>query len=338
MSLRIVSGGYDHTIRLWDAAAGTNDLTFPFNESQVNQVQFSADGRLVAVCGNPRVCFYDVQSGSQSPVRVLEYHRSNVSKLVFRRDGPFALSCSEDGLLCEWDLRGSEPVRVCDNESPLSGVVYGNGKEECFSCDYDGSIKIWCLNRKRVLARLILSEREPLSSIVFDPMYHLAVTTGNNGYAYISRVETEESKRQVNGAAVDENYFTRVTKLQCSKRYVLKACFNTDTSLLVTAADDGNIRLWGDSSASSEEQDRYQENRWRTSRLIGKHQKWAWDCLFTRDSKFVFSASSDKRICLWEVENGDLMKEYKGHQKAVISIDTFSTTQINETISRIFPI
>jgi WD40 repeat protein len=38
------------------------------------------------------------------------------------------------------------------------------------------------------------------------------------------------------------------------------------------------------------------------------------------------SASSDKRICLWDIETGDLMKEYKGHQKAITSIDLFPKT------------
>ncbi|GJQ11248.1 hypothetical protein GpartN1_g3039.t1 [Galdieria partita] len=330
MSLRVVSGGYDHTVRLWDAAVGTNDQTFQFNESQVNQVQFSLDGRLVAVCGNPRVCFYDIQSGSTSPVLSLEYHRNNVSQLVFNESVPLALTCSEDSWLCEWDMRSSEPLRSCKSDGCLSGVVYGKAKDECFTCDYGGSIKIWSLENKQVVARLVFGDQEILSGMVFDPLYHLVASTGNSGYGYLCRVETEEDDKGAGNTKdestmsnqTDDGYFSRVTKLRCSKRYVLKARFNHDASLLVSAGDDGNIRVWGDEQVT----DRYQEQRWQTSRLVGKHQKWAWDCCFTRDTRYVFSASSDKRICLWDIETGDLMKEYKGHQKAITSIDTFPTT------------
>lgn len=317
MSLRVVSGGYDHTIRLWDVAAGVNDQTFQFNESQVNQVLFSLDGRLVAVCGNPRVCFYDVQSGSTNPVLCLEYHRSNVSQLVLNKVEPFALTCSEDTWLCEWDLRVSEPLTACKNDGCLSGVAYGSRKDACLTSDYDGSIKLWWLESKQVV-KLLFGDQEILSGVTFDPVHCLMASTGNSGYGYLCRVETEKS---ANG--MEDGYFTRVTKIRCSKRYVLKARFNRDATLLASVGDDGSVRVWGDDDGTT---DRYQEQRWQHSRLVGKHQKWAWDCMFTRDSRYVFSASSDKRICLWDIETGDLMKEYKGHQKAVTSIDMFPNT------------
>jgi len=350
MSLRLVSGGYDHTIRVWDAVAGTSDQTFPFNDSQVNQVLFSPDGRLIAVCGNPRVCFYDLASNSTSPVYTLDYHRSSVCQLSWNDQG-YALSCSEDGWIAEWDFRRSiegEPLRVLKNRdggvgvgmnsNSLSGVVYASRRGYCFTCDYQGCVKMWCLESKRIVARMVFGDEEILSGIVLDPVHHLVACTGSSGYTYLCRV-TEEATTTTSSSSMpstEEGYFTRVTKLRCSKRYVLKARFNRDASWLVSAGDDGNVRVWGAQDAIGPNlpqnateiscEQRYQDAHWQTQRLVGKHQKWAWDCHFTRDSRYVLSASSDKRICLWDIETGDLMKEYKGHQKAITSIDLFPKT------------
>ncbi|KPM10379.1 target of rapamycin complex subunit LST8-like protein [Sarcoptes scabiei] len=53
-------------------------------------------------------------------------------------------------------------------------------------------------------------------------------------------------------------------------------------------------------------------------RVIQKaNQKWVWDVVFSRDSQFLFTASSDHFVRLWSVYTGQMVREYSGHQKAV---------------------
>ena len=50
------------------------------------------------------------------------------------------------------------------------------------------------------------------------------------------------------------------------------------------------------------------------------HQKWVWDCVFSVDAAYLVSASSDCTACLWDLSNGDAIRVYSGHGKAVCCV------------------
>lgn len=47
---------------------------------------------------------------------------------------------------------------------------------------------------------------------------------------------------------------------------------------------------------------------------------WMWDIVFSSDSKFLFTASSDGTARLWKVETKTIEREYLGHSKALTAI------------------
>lgn len=50
------------------------------------------------------------------------------------------------------------------------------------------------------------------------------------------------------------------------------------------------------------------------------HQRWVWDAAFSSDSQYVFTASSDGFAKIWNIETGNMEKEYSGHLKAVTAL------------------
>ena len=86
-------------------------------------------------------------------------------------------------------------------------------------------------------------------------------------------------------------------------------------SLLATSSADGTAKIWRtiDFSLLTECKD--------------TNQRWVWDLAFTCDSKYLFTASSDKLARLWSVQTGEIKKDYTGHQKLVVCI-AFSDTKI----------
>lgn len=44
---------------------------------------------------------------------------------------------------------------------------------------------------------------------------------------------------------------------------------------------------------------------------------WIWDLAFTSDSSYMFTVSSDKNARLWNVETGEIVQTFTGHQKPV---------------------
>lgn len=61
-SVLLVTSGYDHTIRFWEALSGICSRTIQHQESQVNRLSISPDKRFLAAAGNQHVRLYDINS------------------------------------------------------------------------------------------------------------------------------------------------------------------------------------------------------------------------------------------------------------------------------------
>lgn len=48
--------------------------------------------------------------------------------------------------------------------------------------------------------------------------------------------------------------------------------------------------------------------------------RWVWDCVFSADSGYLVTASSDMSARLWEVASGTAVRTYTGHAKAVTAV------------------
>jgi hypothetical protein len=50
------------------------------------------------------------------------------------------------------------------------------------------------------------------------------------------------------------------------------------------------------------------------------HGRWVWDCVYSADSSYLVTASSDMLSKLWEVGTGEVVRTYSGHSKAVTAV------------------
>jgi G protein beta subunit-like protein len=80
--------------------------------------------------------------------------------------------------------------------------------------------------------------------------------------------------------------------------------------LLCTTSADHSIRLWSTENFESASP---------VSTLL-HHQRWVWDAAFSRDSSYLVSASSDQSAKLWNLQTGDVIRNYIGHSLAVTCI------------------
>ena len=85
-SVVLATAGYDHTIRFWEATTGVCYRTIPFQESQVNKLEISADKVFLAAAGNPVIKIFDVPSQSNQPISTFEGHTGNVTSIGFQKD------------------------------------------------------------------------------------------------------------------------------------------------------------------------------------------------------------------------------------------------------------
>jgi G protein beta subunit-like protein len=143
LSVVLVTGGFDHKIRFWEATTGICSRTLRFGESQVNKLSISEDKHHVVAGGHPHLQLYDVNSSNDNPLQTFEGHTHNVTDLGFQRDSNWLYSCSEDGTMKIWDMRASGCQISIECRSAVNTVALHPNETEIVTGDQAGCVKVW---------------------------------------------------------------------------------------------------------------------------------------------------------------------------------------------------
>ncbi|MBC7819267.1 MAG: hypothetical protein IAG10_20465, partial [Planctomycetaceae bacterium] len=83
---RLVSGGYDQTLKIWDANTGDELLTLKGHTKVIHSVAFSPDGQRVASTGyDQTIKVWDAETGQES--LTLKEFDSGLNCVAFSPDG-----------------------------------------------------------------------------------------------------------------------------------------------------------------------------------------------------------------------------------------------------------
>jgi WD40 repeat protein len=107
---RVVSGGDDRTLRLWDTDSGKEIHAYPGHESGVKAVAISADGKhLLSGGSDATVRLWDTDAVKES--KVFRKHAEPLVAVTFIDDGAATLSGSRDAAIKPWQLKkvGTSP-------------------------------------------------------------------------------------------------------------------------------------------------------------------------------------------------------------------------------------
>ncbi|XP_044732840.1 target of rapamycin complex subunit lst8 [Chrysoperla carnea] len=296
------TGGYDHTIKIWQAHTGICQRTCQHADSQVNALEITPDKQLLAAAGYQHIRMYDLLSNNPTPIINYEGIVKNVTSVGFQEDGKWMYTGGEDCSARIWDLRSRnlQCQRIFEVNAPVNCVYLHPNQSELVVGDQSGIIHLWDLKTDHN-EQLIPEPEASIQSICIDPDGQFMAAVNNKGHCYIWSLTS--------GDGDDEpTKLNPKHKIEAHKRYALRCKFSPDSSLLVTTSADQSARVWKTSDFSLVQE------------LKHDIQRWVWDAAFSADSQYVFTASSDNLARLWNVETGQMEREYLGHQKAVTAL------------------
>ncbi len=119
---QVVSGSYDKTVRLWDAATGALQQTLEGHSRWVTSVAFSPDGKqVVSGSYDKTVRLWDAATGALQ--QTLEGHSNRVTSVAFSPDGKYIPTLHVYG---EWLVEGTARyLWLPTNYRPTCEAVWG---------------------------------------------------------------------------------------------------------------------------------------------------------------------------------------------------------------------
>lgn len=296
-----VTGGYDHTIKIWQPHTGVCQRTCQHTDSQVNALDITPDKYVVAAAGYQHIRMYDLASNNPNPVINYEGVSKNITSLGFQEEGKWMYTGGEDCSARVWDLRSSsfQCQRIFQVSAPVNCVCLHPNQAELIVGDQSGVIHLWDL-RSDHNEQLIPEAESSIQDISIDQDGTYMAAVNNKGHCYIWTL--------TGGTGEEPTRLNPRHKLSAHKRYALRCKFSPDSTLLVTTSADQTARVWRTTDFSE------------VQVLQHDAKRWVWDAAFSADSQYIFTASSDGVARLWNASTGTVEREYQGHQKAITAI------------------
>jgi cytochrome c len=220
---RIVTGGADGKIAIWQADSPTPQRVLEGHVAPVVSLAVSPDGKTLASASWDRTIRLWSLTGGGEP-RVLEDHQQNVNGVAFTPDGKALVSAAYDLTLRVWPLEGGAPT-VVTLPTPLNSVAVSSDGE-IVAGGADGRVFFFS------------ASGEPHGGIDSGQTPIVTIAISNDG-ALVAAAGIRGSV-----AIIDRRTRTVVRTLVGPGLPVWSATFFPDNRTLLTGGTDRTIRRW----------------------------------------------------------------------------------------------
>ncbi len=164
----LATGGADAATRLWETDSGELLHTFDFAGNWVRTVQFSPDGKTLAVGGSGELTaqLWDVKTFNLSAT--LQGSSGDILHLLFSDDGKSLAAAARDGFVRVWDVDSSELRESYSGHEELVWTVgFSPDGKYIASAGQDHTLRFWDRATGQEIART--SSEFEIGTLVFAP-------------------------------------------------------------------------------------------------------------------------------------------------------------------------
>jgi WD40 repeat protein len=343
---RALSGSWDYTLRLWDLESGQSIQTFKGHSATVHAVAITPDGqRALSASSDSTLRLWNLESGQS--ICTFDGHSSYVHAVAITTDGKRFLSGAWDNTLRLWDLESDQSLHTTERHSGsvVAVAITPNGKR-AVSASYDRTLRLWDLESGQslrsfeghseyvVTMALTADGKRALSGSRDDTLRLWDLESGRcihtfRGHSHdvVAVAITPDGKR---GLSASSDSTLRLWDLKTGQSlrtfkghssFVSALAITPDGKRALSASGDLTLRLWDleDSKGFSISQ-LLLPNPFRSLHTFKGHSGHIHDMAMTPDGKRAISASDDKTLRLWDLENGQCLRTLEGHLASVYSV------------------
>ena len=307
------------------------DAKARIGKGRMNAIQYSPDGKLLAVASGIGIWLYDV--ATRREIALLTAHTSVVDRLAFSPDGRTFASGSRDGTILLWGYRSADgsasvQTKLTVDREELSGlnlafspdgktlasgtgyaiqfwdIVTGEQKSaipsfsKFLSFSPDGATMIVCADREGTINLWNPITGKHKKMIPGDIDHVVSVALSPNGKTIA--MGSYDGPIHLYDLDTSENKIT----LSGHKWQVRSLAFSPDGGTLVSGGWDQTIRLWDVETGEHKQ-------------TLTGHKEWVRSLALSPDGKTISSGSGDGTIHFWDADTGSFRNTITGYTGAV---------------------
>jgi len=295
---RLVTGGDDKTIKIWEIATGKELFALPgAHEAAVSCVAFSPDGRqIVSGDGSGEIKGWDAANLDKA-ITLIRHGNDWIPSVSFSPDGKQLVSAgSRDKVIKVWDAATGAEIIAFSGSEHADGVICTdfspNGKhivsgDWSATTDWGGDIIIWDAASGNEVMKFAVKSWTTAVSFSPDGKLLASAAGGDWGLINIRDALTGTIVTTINGSGMPNSI-----------------AFSPDNKYIVSGGSDCTVKVWDIATGK------------RVTTLRG-HGNAVSSVVFTLDGKRIVSGSEDGTIKVWDAYVDYAAKYFRSHTNAV---------------------
>ncbi len=290
----LASSGY-HEVMLWNPADGQLLRRITNVAERVNDVRFTADGKIIAVAaGTPaeigEVKLFNVSDGKL--LADLVRTDDSVYCLAFSADDKRLAAGGADRAIRVYEVSsGRQELLIEDHADWVMGIAWSPDGSKLASASRDKTSKIFDSNTGDSLMAFN-SHEQPVFGVAFSPDGNQVITGGRDKKIRIWKVTDAKQTRAIEG------FGNAILQILVTKDGQVFSC-SADKNTRLHSIDDG-----------------------KKIRTYSGHQDWVYSVAFNSATKKLATGSYDGEIRIWNSDNGEKIVTFTaapGYKKPVVT-------------------
>lgn len=331
----IVTSSQDRTIIYWDAVKGTQLERLWAHTNFVNAVRFARNGRrAISASDDGTVMEWDLRPGNI--LHIFTGHQDWVRTVDLSPDDSMGVSGSDDGEIIVWDIESEAIItRLEGHSAAVRGVRFTTDNSHIVSASLDGTVRVWSIADGSFVEYAPHGDTG-IESLDVAPDRERAISGASNGTVRVWNINTGEVLLELDGytgAVLDVRFSPDGTRALSASTDATVKYWNLETgeliytlgghgreALSVAFSPDGTKAVSGSRNSEFFYWDLTTGTQIRPP-VVAHGSSVRGADYSPVDNDIAISASADLLMFLWNLQTGEVIREFAGHQRVVYSVD-----------------
>ncbi|CAL0306769.1 unnamed protein product [Lupinus luteus] len=272
-SSRLITGGQDRSVKVWDTNTGTLSSTLRGCLGSVLDLIITNDNRsVIAASSSNNLYVWDLSSGRVR--HTLTGHTDKVCAVdVSKVSSRHVVSASYDRTIKVWDLVKGYCTNTIISHSNCNALSFSMDGETIFSGHVDGNLRLWDIQTGKLLSE-VAAHSLAVTSISLSRNGNVVLTSGRDNLHNLFDVHSLEvcGTLRAAGNRVASNWS--------------RSCISPDDNHVAAGSADGSIYIWSISTGD-------------IVSTLKEHTSSVLSCRWNGIGKPLASADKNGIVCLW---------------------------------------